>query len=214
MRRFLLILILLAAAAGGGAWVVAGRMPGPEIQIGKPEKFIGTSSPVEVSVAAPTAISDLRVVLEQDGKQVPLFSLSEPGKAQTKQEGDKIIITHVIDRQSVPELKSGAARLLVTAVRPVVYGIRKAQSSATRDVQVRLERPRVSVLSTHHYINLGGAEMIVYRVAPADVQSGVIVGDTEYPGYPATGIDGRRRAAISDPAAARRVLRPAARPGR
>jgi hypothetical protein len=123
MRRFLIILIVLAVALAGGAWIVAGRMPGPDIQIGKPEKFIGTSSPVEVSVSAPnTALADLRVVLEQDGKQVQLFNLSEPGKAQTKQEGDKIVITHVIDRQSVPDLKSGAVRLLVTAARPVVYG--------------------------------------------------------------------------------------------
>src|SRR5262249_12681396 len=37
------------------------------------------------------------------------------------------------------------------------------------------------------YVNLGGSEMVVYRVAPDDVQSGVAVGDIEYPGYPAIG---------------------------
>jgi murein DD-endopeptidase MepM/ murein hydrolase activator NlpD len=86
----------------------------------------------------------------------------------------------------------------VTASRPVVYGIRQAQTTATRDVQVRLERPRVSVMSTHHYVNLGGSEMVVYRVSPADVQSGVVVGDIEYPGYPASnlGVDG---VSIADP---------------
>jgi murein DD-endopeptidase MepM/ murein hydrolase activator NlpD len=199
MRRFFLILILLAAVAAGGAWFVAGRMPGPEIQIAKPEKFVGTSTPVEVAISAPSALSDLRVVLEQDGKQVSLFNLSEPGKAQTKQEGDKVIITHIIDRQSVPDLKSGAARLLVTAARPVVYGIRKPQSSATRDLQVRLERPTVAVVSTHHYVNHGGTEMVVYRVKPEDVESGVVVGDVEYPGFPASGatVEGVR---INDPA--------------
>jgi murein DD-endopeptidase MepM/ murein hydrolase activator NlpD len=199
MRRFFLILILLAAVAAGGAWFVAGRMPGPAIQIAKPEKFVGTSTPVEVAVSAPSALSDLRVVLEQDGKQVSLFNLSEPGKAQTKQEGDKVIVTHIIDRQSVPDLKSGAARLLVSAARPVIYGIRKAQSSATRDLQVRLERPTVAVVSTHHYVNHGGTEMVVYRVKPEDVESGVVVGDVEYPGFPASGatVEGVR---INDPA--------------
>jgi murein DD-endopeptidase MepM/ murein hydrolase activator NlpD len=41
--------------------------------------------------------------------------------------------------------------------------------------------------------------MVVYRVAPDDVQSGVVVGDLEYPGYPASGVtvDGIR---IADPA--------------
>jgi murein DD-endopeptidase MepM/ murein hydrolase activator NlpD len=54
-------------------------------------------------------------------------------------------------------------------------------------VQVRLERPRIAALSTFHYINLGGSEMIVYRVSPPDVQSGVKVGEYEYPGFPASG---------------------------
>jgi murein DD-endopeptidase MepM/ murein hydrolase activator NlpD len=66
-------------------------------------------------------------------------------------------------------------------------------------VQVRLERPQISVLSTKHYINLGGSEMVVYRVTPADVESGVQVGDVKYPGYPASGakIEGVH---IADPA--------------
>ena len=72
-------------------------------------------------------------------------------------------------------------------------------STATRDVEVRLDRPRVSVVSTHHYVNLGGTEFVVYRATPADVESGVVVGDVEYPGFPAAGatVDGVK---ISDPA--------------
>jgi murein DD-endopeptidase MepM/ murein hydrolase activator NlpD len=66
-------------------------------------------------------------------------------------------------------------------------GIRTVESTASQDLQVRLERPRVSVVSTHHYINLGGTEMVVYRATPEDVESGVVVGDIEYPGYPAAG---------------------------
>jgi murein DD-endopeptidase MepM/ murein hydrolase activator NlpD len=61
-------------------------------------------------------------------------------------------------------------------------------------VQVRLQPPRVAVLSTHHYVNHGGAEFIVYRATPPDVQSGVRVGDRTYPGFAATA------AGISDPA--------------
>jgi murein DD-endopeptidase MepM/ murein hydrolase activator NlpD len=65
--------------------------------------------------------------------------------------------------------------------------MRKTSSTATRDLQVRLERPQIAVLSTKHYINLGGAEMVVYKATPADVQSGIRVGDLTYPGYPASG---------------------------
>jgi hypothetical protein len=75
----------------------------------------------------------------------------------------------------------------VHAERPVLYGIRQVATDVARDVEVRLEPPRLSVVSTHHYVNLGGSEAIVYRVTPEDVQSGVRVGDLEYPGFPLAG---------------------------
>jgi murein DD-endopeptidase MepM/ murein hydrolase activator NlpD len=39
------------------------------------------------------------------------------------------------------------------------------------------------VLSTKHYVNHGGAEMVVYKATPTDVFSGVRVGDLEYKGF-------------------------------
>ena len=47
---------------------------------------------------------------------------------------------------------------------------------------VRLEPPRVAVLSMHHYINHGGSEFVVFRATPADVTAGVRVGDRVYAG--------------------------------
>jgi murein DD-endopeptidase MepM/ murein hydrolase activator NlpD len=87
-----------------------------------------------------------------------------------------------------PGLKvlAGPARIVVTARRKV-WKIRTLETSVFGDVTVRLEKPRVSVVSTKHYINLGGSEMIVYRATPSDVESGVKVGDLEYPGHPTTG---------------------------
>jgi len=43
------------------------------------------------------------------------------------------------------------------------------------------------VLSTKHYVNHGGSEFVVYKATPADVTSGVRVGDIEYPGFPVSG---------------------------
>jgi murein DD-endopeptidase MepM/ murein hydrolase activator NlpD len=198
--RFVLGLILVLALAAGGAFVAAGRMAGPTINISKPEKFVGQSSPFEVAVGAPGAnVADLQIALEQEGRRTPLFTLADQKGAVVKQDGaDRLLITGTVGRQQVPDLKSGAARLVVSSSRKVLYGIRTVESSAVRDVQVRLERPRVSVLSTHHYVNHGGSEAVVYRVTPSDVTSGVVVGNVEYPGYPAAGatVEGVR---IADP---------------
>jgi hypothetical protein len=200
--KYVVGLVLILLLGVGGAYVVAGRMAPPSIAIEKPEKFVGTSSPLVVTISAPNApaLKPIRVVFEQNGKQTTIFSLDEPGKAQISQEGtERVRITHEIGKATVPDLASGAARIIVTAGRPVLRGMRTLEATAREDVQVRLERPRVSVVSTHHYVNLGGTEFIVYRATPDDVESGVVVGDIEYPGYPASGatVEGVK---ITDPA--------------
>lgn len=200
--RYLLGLIVIAALVAGGAYIYAGQLPGPVIEIVTPTKFVGQTTTVEVVISAPEAdyAGDFQITFEQNGKQTTLVSLAQPATAEIRQEAPgKVRIRRTFGRDAVPDLKTGPARILVTAERPVLYGLRKASSTVARDLQVRLERPQIAVLSTKHYINLGGSEMVVYRATPADVASGVRVGDLEYPGYPASGakIDGVN---ITDPA--------------
>jgi murein DD-endopeptidase MepM/ murein hydrolase activator NlpD len=187
--RYLVGLILILALAAGGLFLYAGHLPGPGIEIGKPTKYVGQATPLDVALTAPGAhLSDFQIVFEQNGKQTPLASLAQPASAEVKQDGpDRMRVTRTIGRAAIPDLKSGPARIIVTAERPVLHGLRKTRSTMTRDLQVRLEKPAVAVLSTKHYVNLGGSEMVVYRATPADVESGVQVGDLKYPGYPASG---------------------------
>jgi murein DD-endopeptidase MepM/ murein hydrolase activator NlpD len=191
--RFVLALVVFALVVCGGAFLYAGRLPGPALEIAKPVRYVGISTPVEIHVTAPQGqFSTLDVVLEQNGKQTPLFALdkaaSNKNSTLQRPSGAPAVLTTTVSRQTVPDLKSGPARIVVTAERPVLFGLRKARSSAARDVQVRLERPQIAVISTKHYINLGGSEMIVYRATPADVESGAQVGDLTYPGFPASGV--------------------------
>jgi murein DD-endopeptidase MepM/ murein hydrolase activator NlpD len=188
--RYLLGLVLIVALAAGGAFLYAGRLPGPPIEIVKPEKFIGQQSTVEVTITSPGAqwTGDFHVAFEQNGKQTPLASFAQPATAEIKQDGPgRVRITRRFGRDTIPDLKTGPAKIIVTAERPVLYGMRKTTSTVAKDLQVRLERPQIAVLSTKHYINLGGSEMVVYKATPADVQSGVKVGGLTYPGYPASG---------------------------
>ena len=199
--RYVLGFILVVALAAGGLFLYAGRLPGPAIEIAKPTKYVGQAGTLEVAIAAPGAkLTSFKIAFEQNGKQTALASLAQPGNAEIKHDGpDKVRITRAIGRDSIPDLKSGPARIIVTAERPVMYGLRKTQSTASHDVTVRLEKPTIAVISTKHYINLGGAEMVVYRATPADVESGVQVGDLTYPGFPASGakVEGVH---IADPA--------------
>ena len=200
--RFLLYLVLALLIGAGAAYVIAGRAGGPSIQISKPEKYVGTSTPVEVNVSVPGGqLAAVKVAFEQNGKQTTVYEAAgQPSGEGVKIEGDSVHITRTVGKQTVPDLQSGAGKIVVTASRKVLRGIRTLASSATRDVQVRLERPQVSIVSSKHYVNLGGAEMVVYRATPADVTSGVVVGNLEYPGYPAAGASTVEGVKLDDPA--------------
>ena len=188
--RFLTFLLLLAVIAGGAAWIWAGRQPGPTVQFRQPDRFVGQSSELELMVQAPQGrLSRLDVTIEQGGKSYPVFNIDQPTQATARQDAaDRFYVMRPIGKLAIPALQAGPARIVVLAARPVLGGMRQAISETTRDVQVRLEPPQASVVSRFHYVNLGGAEFVVYRATPADVESGIRVGDRNYPGFPATAV--------------------------
>jgi murein DD-endopeptidase MepM/ murein hydrolase activator NlpD len=186
--RGFFVLVFLALLGFGVAYYLAGRSDGPAIAINQPA-IVGRASQLDVTVKAPHAVvSALDVTLEQQGRTFPILTIAKaPDGSIAKEGADQLRVKHHIGKQSVPELQTGPAVLKVTASRPVFFGLRQATSEARRDLQVRLDPPRLAVVSTHHFINLGGSEMVVYRVSPPDVESGVRVGDLTYPGFAGSG---------------------------
>ncbi len=190
LLRFASFLLVLALVVASVAWFWAGRQGGPVIQIRQPERFVGTATSLDLMLEAPDGrFSTVEVTIEQGGTPHPVFSLDQPGQAQVKQEAaTRMYVIRPIGQKAIPELRAGPARIVARATRPVLFGWRHLESTATRDVEVRLDPPRVAVLSTFHYVNHGGSEFVVYRATPDDVQSGVRVGDKEYPGFPAKAV--------------------------
>src|SRR5436190_7730532 len=186
MLRWLIGIVLLAAVVAGTAYVIAGRGAPPQIVISKPDRAIGQSGSLEVTVEAPNArLNALAIAVEQNGKTTPLFALENAGAATVTQiDRNHMRVSRALGKQSVPELQSGAARVVVTATRPSFLNLRKLTATASKEIRVRLEPPRVAIVSTHHYVNHGGSELVVYRATPPDVSSGVRVGEVEYSGFP------------------------------
>lgn len=185
----LLALIILLVIAFGTAWLLAGRAEGPVIDISQPVDLIGQTGELEVIIDTPGGkLSRLDIELVQGDTSTPLFSLPGDEVSQVVQEGDRLRLSRPIGKRQVSELEAGPASFVVTAVRPVLFGLREAASTASRDVEVRLTPPQIGTVSMHHFINHGGSEMVVYRVRPDDVASGVRVGDHEYPGFAPAGM--------------------------
>src|SRR5687768_4889385 len=182
--RFLIKLLLLIAVIAGIAWFAVGRMYAPSIEIRQPTQFIGSNGQYEFAVTAPQAeLADLKVEFEQNGQITALT----PAEITPDAAGTGVVIKGPLGRGVLQNVQEGAGKLRVSASRMAFGRVRTNAASAERDVQVRLKPPRVQVLSMHHYINQGGAEAIVYRVEPAGVPSGVMVGDRRFAGYPAAG---------------------------
>lgn len=194
MFRWLAFFVFLAAAMAGGVYFAAGQTTPATVSIDQPTGPIGQAGTLQVTAQVPRArFSKLEAVLEQNGKVFPLFSLADPNQATIsgadakRTDLDHLVITRPIGKAAIPELQQGPATIRVTAGRTTFLRIRDLMTTASKDIQVRLEPPRIAVLSTKHYLNHGGSEMVVYRATPPDVESGVRVGTVEYRGYPASG---------------------------
>jgi len=195
-KSVLIALVALLLAGGAVVYYYAGQEPGPLVKIEKPPAIGGGPVAVDLTVdAVGSALRALDVSVEQQGRTFPLFSLASPGAAHFTQETpDRVRITLETPPGALTGLRDGPAKVVATASRDVLYGLRRAASTTAREIAVRLTPPKLAVVSTHHYVNLGGAEMVVYRVSPADTTSGVQVGNRFYAGFPASGAAGTRAA--------------------
>jgi murein DD-endopeptidase MepM/ murein hydrolase activator NlpD len=202
LRRAFLALVVLAAGTVGAAWYMAGREAGPVIEVKSPGKFVGQNGSMELFVDAPAGrLTALTAVLTQGDQTIPIFSLdgasggAADGGAEVKQaSSDRLWVIRPLGKTAQPAIVAGKATLTVTAARPVLFGWREAVSTVTRDLEVRLDPPRVGIVSLHHFLNLGGSEFVVLRATPTDVQTGVRVADQTFPAFPGSAVG------LTDPA--------------
>jgi murein DD-endopeptidase MepM/ murein hydrolase activator NlpD len=192
MRFFKLVLlsvVLLVVVGGAAAWYLAGREPGPTITISSPQKYIGRATPLSATIEGETSLTAPEITIEQGGQSMPVTADNIDSTNSRR-----VVVSGTIGKSSQPALANGPARLTITAGRQVLFGFRHVSSTHSQDVEVRLDPPRVAVVSTHHFINLGGAEFVILRATPDDVEAGVIVGDARYPAYPGSAVG------LADPA--------------
>jgi len=92
--------------------------------------------------------------------------------------------TAPLNRKLIPRLSEGKATIAITA-RNDSWGrfFRGGESRLTLDLPVRFTPPQIEVLTTQHYINQGGCDMVVFHVTPGTVESGVEVGKYFFPSF-------------------------------
>lgn len=189
MLRWVGFLFFLLLGMAGFTYWSAGQTTPPTISIEQPAGAVGQQGTLQFTAGVGRAIfAGLGATLEQNGKTFPLFTLEAPGTATVKRiDADHLQVSVPIGKAALPELQQGTASVTVTASRTSFLRIRDVHTTVSKTFEIKLEPPRIAVLSSKHHLNHGGAEFVVYRATPADVSSGVRVGAVEYRGFPAAG---------------------------
>ena len=87
LLKFLFVLLVIGMVGLCGAWLWAGRMEGPRIEIRNPEKFVGQSTALEMMVQAPNGqFSVIEATLEQNGKTHRIYPRDESEQAGVNQQ--------------------------------------------------------------------------------------------------------------------------------
>jgi murein DD-endopeptidase MepM/ murein hydrolase activator NlpD len=177
--------VVIGAVLVAGAGYALFRVlfsPRPKIVLAQPFQTVGRNAPLVLDIAEHRyGVRAVRVTITQgkDEKVVLDESYESPRR--------DVQVKWAPAQEKRFRLTEGPGKLQVRA-RAAKFGPFKGrEASLEQDFTARLTPPRIEVLTTQHYVNQGGCDMIVYKVNPASAESGVLVGDRFFRGFPIPG---------------------------
>lgn len=185
---FLIVILLLFAAL---AWK-ATRHAAPTIQLQEEIKGIGQSTPVNFAVRdAQHHLKRIHIEVRQGDRSFVVLdrSLATPRwwKFWSRAGQKQAAFSLRVGRQEIPELQEGRGTLVIVATNDS-WGrlFRGGRAEISLDLPVRLTPPSVEALTSQHYVNQGGCDMVLLKVSPGTAESGVQVGKYFFPSWPVT----------------------------
>lgn len=196
LLRVLLVLAVIAVVLGVFAGFYTGAAPKVSVKPAFPG--IGRRTPVRIRIEDPQRLEKVRVEVVQNMDIKPVMEKTFEPQPAWKLWGSPppIELTAEVGRETVQGLRAGDATIRVTAERagaifrhpdPVVVEIK---------LPVRLAPPTLQIVSSFHYVNQGGSEVVVYRVGEGAVRDGVQSFDWWFPSFPLPGGDPHLRFAV------------------
>jgi hypothetical protein len=182
----LIIVVLLVAVVA--LFALSG---GTNLSVNPPVKAIGMDTPVKVTVANPHGVRRIQAWVEQDGERQQVYEWQGPARRLMfwRHKEPPREVAFQAGKKSAPKLKDGKARLIVETVS---NDLRGRGDSLAMDVQVATQPPRVQPDEFQHYINQGGAELVVFTPSGYWTEAGVKVGDHTHRSFPLPGSPNQR----------------------
>jgi murein DD-endopeptidase MepM/ murein hydrolase activator NlpD len=182
----LLIAALVAVLLIGAVVTLAALSATPVIVVDPLVKAIGASTPVHVEVTDPYGLRRLTALVEQNGARYTVFDQHHPAHRfwfMRLREAPKTTAFQA-GKQQAPALRPGKAVLVIEAGSNDFLG---RTVTASFDVNVVLEPPRLVVDEAQHYINQGGAELVTFTVSGDWSEAGVKAGSYTFHSFPLPG---------------------------
>jgi len=175
--------LLAAGALGLAGWIAWGGSGHPSAEIVQPASVVGRATPLSLRVDAGRAgLRSIDVRLEGGGAAGTLFSKQIPADGLFGSGVRSECLDLVLDGATagVPE---GEARVVVRASDWSAIGrLRGPGEILSIPVTVDLAAPAVTPVTTTSMAQRGGSAIVVYRVTPDAVRSGVEIGKRRFPG--------------------------------
>ncbi|ABW66322.1 peptidase M23B [Desulfosudis oleivorans Hxd3] len=176
------IILMLMLAAGAVALLILffPRLEGkaPVVAFSDFNPAIGTSSSFTVSVSDDkSGLRHVWMALLVDGREVVLADESYTAPVSEKD-------FNLTIEPGAMDLPDGPALLRISVTDNAARNWLKGNLTYLEQaVTIDTRKPDVSVISRQHYVNQGGAGLVVYRVAEPGTTHGVLVGDNFFPGH-------------------------------
>lgn len=180
----LLLLVALAAGAGYAAYRLL-FSPRPKISLEGPFRTVGRNATLVLDVKEPKyGVQSVRVALKQGAEErVILDERYDPPRPEVQ-------VKWTPAQEQRFRLVEGPGKLRVDARSAGFARVFSGKTAALdHDFTARLVPPRLEILTTQHYVNQGGCDMVVYKVTPPSAGSGVAVGTDYFRSFPMPGLN-------------------------
>ncbi|MBK9171311.1 MAG: peptidoglycan DD-metalloendopeptidase family protein [Bryobacterales bacterium] len=183
LKKLAAAVLLGVAAIPILLWFLSARV---ELAVEPELRVVGIETPVTIRVNSPYGIRRMTVIAEQDGKR---HVMQEERREASRllfwrQDRKRDEFTVIAGQSRAPELHNGKARLIVEAES---NDLRARITAAAFEIEVNTAPPRVTADSFQHYINQGGAELVVFTPGGYWTDAGVKVGPHTFRSYPLPG---------------------------
>jgi len=175
LKRILAVLGAIVLVILGWFWF-SGKEA--ELKFAKPVPAIGQATSISVEADDPAGVKAFSASVEQNGQSQIVYEDKTHSPQKTR------IYTFTAGKQQAQFLTEGPAKLVLKAK---TNDFRGATTTLSQDVQVVLRPPTIVADGRQHYINQGGAELVVLDLGGSWTDAGVRVANYAAGSFPMPG---------------------------